>query len=721
LISNCACEKLAGIEKKQLVVQSEAGPPSCTLAISNAVGLRIANLITTDQKIDVCIRAAGTQFPTLPIFAGSGSSCPTGVGYGQYTVPLAIEPGTYDIKLVLANGTCSDDGPTVSGVDVTGSQSVSLIAFGSSMSPNSANLVSLADATDKSNYVYVRLFHALINEGAVDVGVTRDSTIPTTIAVPIFPNVPFGQISARNGSTLPVDDAGYMIYANSGNDPGALWMGARPTGDTSVFLTSVMYLTKSHHYDLFLMGDVAQPLAYPPRLWSCDEGVPVVGGYFAECGDPRDTKIGIFHPNLTDFFTDYVDQREGPALDAIATSATSTPDVLCLPELYSPEVRQQLAKRFPANNKSGISVVFSDSFTPWPNSDLTDQYNQPVTWPDTSCTGDLKAALGDLRDCLFSLPCVTTADTADASSAGHYFAIGGSAAIGCVSGGASNDSSCVTQLTAFLGQMSHEADACYMCAITHLSSGESIEDMYSACTSSTGFKPHYVYGGSTGLALLTRLPLADETPEVIALPASNWNRAALRVPLRLANNAVVDFWCAAVRAPNSEPFIQNGGPYYGDDTGAQALVGNSAEEKLQIQRLISAVNSRAASAQRRAIVLALTYTSPLVTDSRNNALTAELVPENFALFGQSRPIWEELVASSWVPACTWCGDNPLNNSLNSEWIVHMFGVGITAQSVTDTARTFTSPAVTLTFYDSHQDMTPVSQYYGLQSTVRVSQ
>ncbi len=41
-----------------------------------------------------------------------------------------------------------------------------------------------------------------------------------------------------------------------------------------------------------------------------------------------------------------------------------------------------------------------------------------------------------------------------------------------------------------------------MCAIAHLSSGESIEDMYSKCTSSNQSKPHFVYDGSTGLALL---------------------------------------------------------------------------------------------------------------------------------------------------------------------------------------------------------------------------
>ncbi len=54
----------------------------------------------------------------------------------------------------------------------------------------------------------------------------------------------------------------------------------------------------------------------------------------------------MFQPNLTDIFTDYIDDRTGPALDAIAQSKT---DILCLSELYSPDIQQKLKGKIPDN------------------------------------------------------------------------------------------------------------------------------------------------------------------------------------------------------------------------------------------------------------------------------------------------------------------------------------------------------------------------------------
>jgi len=267
-----------------------------------------------------------------------------------------------------------------------------------------------------------------------------------------------------------------------------------------------------------------------------------------------------------------------------------------------------------------------------------------------------------------------------------------------------------------------------MCAIAHLSSGESIEEMYSKCTTTNGRKPHYVYDGATGIAVLTKLPIATNAdgPEVVLLPASTWNRAALRVPLVLPNNAIIDFWCASVRAPNSEVFLPNGGPYYGvaDGGGENSKAGNAAEENLQIARLIAAVNGRVDSSQRRAIVAALTYASPSIIDSQGTQLITELLPENFALFQQAN--WSELVPANYTPLCTYCGDNPLNGgSSDKQWMEHLFGIGIGNDSATDTQRTFTSiQDLALVLYNSTDGLSipvPVSQYYGLQSTVRVTQ
>lgn len=167
----------------------------------------------------------------------------------------------------------------------------------------------------------------------------------------------------------------------------------------------------------------------------------------------------------------------------------------------------------------------------------------------------------------------------------------------------------------------------------------------------------------------------------------------------------------------------NGGPYYGNAQGGDSLGGNTAEEQLQIQRLIAAVNSHSLSDQRRAVIATLTYTSPEYHDNQGHELVASSIPDNFQLF-QSQPAWAELVAPSYTPACTFCGDNPLNSATDNQWMLHLFGLGINGNAVTNTQRTFMAKSLSIVLYDStdgNQTSVPVSQYYGIQSTVRVSQ
>jgi hypothetical protein len=720
LIGALSCEKIASIEKKTLVPVKT--PPTCSELLSTTdFGLRIANLITTDTKLDVCVRPAGGQFPSTPLLKSGATGCPDGVGYAEYTMPLKIDAGTYDFKLVpAASASCAVDGPTASSVTVAGNQSVSLIAYGTSNTD--AGVAALNDTTNTGPSVYMRLFHAENGQGAVDVGTDSSSAAtPNTIGISIFDNVEFGHIAAKNNNYFAVDELGYMKYPNSGNDPGIIKTAVRATGTVSTFLKVSAYLKTSHHYDLFLIGNAGDTQTYKPKLWSCDEGVADTSGLFSQCGDPRDVQISIFHPNLTDLFTDYISQRADPARDSIVGSSA---DVLCVPELYSPALRDKL-KTALASKASTTSLILSDDYVPLATSDLTDRDGNAVTWSDRACEDTVApyaTALANLRDCLVTLPCIDAVGAGgDASTVKHYFNVDGSAAIGCVGGKIAGSRGCMDQAGMFILSQTHAADQCFMCAITHLSSGESIEDMYTACTAPSGNRPHFVYGGSTGLALISRVGVvSDEPPEVTVLPASNWNRAALRVPLRLDNNAVVDVWCTNVRAPNNDPFILNGGPYYGDAPAANPEPANTAEQRLQIQRLINIVNQQAQNSGRRAIVLALTYASPNIVDPVTNAeLVTGLATDNYALF-QQEVTWQELVAPSWTPSCTWCSDNPLNSGVNQA-IVHMFGVGIGASAVSATSTTFKGQDLQLHTYDDKNIQAPVSQYYGLQSTVRVTQ
>jgi hypothetical protein len=726
LVSTCACEKLAGIEKKQLIVEADSGsnPAVCSVLSPGRVGLRVANMIPSDTRVDICVTSAGSQFPAQPLFASGGPGCPNGVGFGQYTATLNVGPGKYDVKLVPAGSDCSVPGLATSDVEVPELPSnlkiasTTIVAVGPDLASPDAKLTAMQDAKSTSTNIYLRFVNALVGGGTLNAGLVDNGTPPQITSL-IFSNVPFGSISGPSTTTggLTVDSLGYMIDPASTTNVGGLALGATNVNTpTQAFVESFISLTNSHHYTLFLTGISGQPGPYSPKLWSCDEGVNF--GNFAECGEPVPVSMGVFHPNLTDIFTDYIDVRTAPAIGAIANS---TANILCLPELYSSDIRKSLE-----HNVHNRGLYFSDSYAISPASDLTDQNSNTPVYQDPACAGDLQEHLLAIEQCLIDPnqtgECIGKTD-ADASDGKHYFGFAGSLAIKCAAKG------CQSEFGEILAAGTHEADTCEMCAIAHLSSGESIEDAYAKCTSSNAGQPHFVYDGSTGLAVLTspEVSLApNETPEVIALPSSTWKRAAMRVPLKLSNGAIIDFWCASVRAPNAELFMPNGGPYYGYDENGQANpaglgsadVCNTAEEKLQISRLITAVNDRATSSGRRAVVAALTYTSPQIGDENNPTITG-LKPENFALF--VNPPWAELTPSDYKPKCTYCGDNPLNDSTDVQWTEHLFGLNIGSDAATDTSITFSERSVPLTLYNGTDSiMAPVSQYYGIQSIVRVT-
>lgn len=726
LLAPLACEKIIGIDTKYRAVDTDTGVSaagSCAAISGNGIGLRVANMIPVDQRVDVCVTPAGTAYGQA-LFVSSGSSCPEGIGYGQYTVPLQVGIGEYDVKLVPYGTSCGASGPQLASVrisaptDTASTSSTTVVAVGKDWSTTESRLVALKDADSTGANIYVRFVHALVGSSNLDAGLVDQNQTPPVINPVIFHDVPFGSVTRTPQTVgLPVDAAGYMVYPVQGNDVGGLNLGAGSTGSErpQAIVNAFVALTRAHHYTLFLMGQREDP-SFPAKLWSCDETMSY--GAFADCGEPRAVSIGVFHPNLTDIFTDYVDVRQEAAFAAIAgqDSTGSSANLLCIPELYSPESRLMLKNAI----KSSAGLIFSDDYPVSPQSDLTDQAGELPQYKDVVCDADLKEQIQALAACfldpqLQAQGCITAAE-ADAGDGKHYFAFKGRQAIGCAA------EACQAQVSSLIFGGSFESHACFMCAIAHLSSGESIEDMYSACTSSNGGKHHFVYGGSTGLALIVKPPLVlapGETPEVIALPASTWNRAGLRVPVKLPNNAVIDVWCGGVRAPNSEFFLPNGGPYHGDASAAATDIerANAAEEALQISRLVSAVNARATSAQRRAIVGALTYASPQI-----DAKVSALHPENFALF--QNPAWRELVARDYDPACTFCGDNPLNSPQDNLWMEHIFGVGIQQDAVTETQRTFMGKTLSLVLYsatDETRTNTPVSQYYGIQSVVRISQ
>jgi hypothetical protein len=223
------------------------------------------------------------------------------------------------------------------------------------------------------------------------------------------------------------------------------------------------------------------------------------------------------------------------------------------------------------------------------------------------------------------------------------------------------------------------------------------------------------FGGRTGLAVLSRYPLGD--PELVLLPSTHWQRAAMRVPVTLPNGAVVDYWCGSVRFPNGEDKLPYAGVYGG---GELLLAGATAEQALQIERLSDAVRQRAKATGTASVVGVTSNSSPeIVVDGK--ATINPLVAENYRILVEHLA---PLVPADYEPLCTSCADpevNPLNaaNPSGMWWSTQILSPNVGAEMVDQAERTFQETPVVLP--DRNQTKAPISQHFGLRSVVRITQ
>lgn len=699
------CQRLAGIDHKRLsapAVQDTENATDCPLFGSGAARLRLADAIPGSEVLDLCVRPSGGRYPERPRFESAGESCGSGISYRDYTVGLGMDVGKFDFKLVRSGGACSDAGIEVTGVSLDEDESLTLLAYGPSVEEGA--LSTFEDAPPQSLDIPVRFVHSLNGVGKLDAGIARDQTIPTELVAKLFGGVEFGHVAARsqgdtNLSIDDIDDRGYIHYGGGTTQPGALLLGISQSSDPGAVLAAQrLDLVVGHAYTAFALGDLDS--TRPPQIWVCDENES--NGVFLSCGSPVAIQVEAFNSNLTDLFTDYIQERTDPAISAILKEPT---DVLCVTEMFPPTVTAKLK-----NASSDIFKYrkFSDDVPAEATfGDLTDQRGNLPEYPPVACPDDLGTEMDGFLSCIESLDCVAP----DSSSGEHHFLGTGIEASSCIF-------QCTSEGYPLLARGTAEAYQCYMCAIAHLSGYESVEATRTACTESSDHPDHMTFGGRTGLAVLSRYPLGD--PELLLLPSTNWQRAAMRVPVTLPNGAVMDFWCGQLRYPNTEDYLPYGGPY---GMGLLKGEGSAEEQRLEIERLIDQVDLQADESGSATVVALGTYCGPeVLSDDGNDILVAGLLPQNYQLMSGH---WPELLAHDYETACTYCdqSSNPLNSGgVDSRfWSTHLFGRNIDEKSVLSTERTFMDPVVTIKMPGQEPFDAPASQNFGLRSSVRVTQ
>jgi hypothetical protein len=463
-----------------------------------------------------------------------------------------------------------------------------------------------------------------------------------------------------------------------------------------------------HAYSLFALG-VSGSVQQHPTLWSCDETVS--NGLFLNCGNPVNVSFEVFNPSIADAFTSFVVERMGPATKAIVAEDV---DVLCVTELFDPAAKNQVAS-LPSTQFQYRK--FSDDL-PQGELPLRQDGNPPEYLP-TACLGDvtvpssLTALINDFLQCGIDKGCLS------ASTDGkHYVAKPGDIGSNCFYDNCAGLAGAIMLYSDPTGAIPDgQGVACYMCGLTHLASYESSEDTFTACTTDSSTPAHMAFGGTTGLAVLSKYPLG--TPELVLLPSTGWQRAAMRVPVTLPNGTVVDHWCGSLRFPNSDDRLPYAGQYGG---GLSGYPGVLVEQQYEIQTFVDAVLAQRNTKGAPALAGLVTYCGPQLKDANGDTLVYPQAAESYAKLDA---VWPRLVAKDYVPACTFCGDstvNPLNaaGTTSSIWSTHLFADGISIDQVQSTERTFMDFTVT-PYPDNLAYKTPVSQHFGLRSVVTITQ
>ena len=696
------CELVGGIEKITLVQpQADGGtedaepdaPGTCALPAEGDAFLRLGVFVPADDAFDFCVKPSGTVSweGIRPVLASGGGGCPAGLGYKDMTMAFRVASGTYDVRMVEGDAQgCVDARAELPGVVVVENQVMTLMGIAGAES--GVELRALPESQPAFNRTQMRFVHALKGYDKLDCGATDSSRLPATVLTSVFHEVAYGTASASGSSAVgSIDANGYLIYSFAG---GTVRFGIARPQTTDALVTLALRFALSSSHTLFAVGKAGDP-RFPPALWSCDEGV-TGDGILAACGNPADVSVEVYSTQLTDLYTPLYRSRIAPVIDAIKKAES---DIICVNEMRSPK---NLDALLAATEEEYPYRVFSHQVE-LSDTDLSDQQGVvPEPYTVAACTGALETQVNELMDCVDQ-------HCAKDEGSGHVFIDDGNEGADCVS------DKCMDKAAALvLG--GEDAKACWMCALTQMAGEETTEGVRDACTGDP--LARHTYGGSLGLAVLSRLPLGDA--KGWRLPSTGWMHGLLQVPVDLPNGVPLDLYCGDLTLPVTGIVFPYVGHYGGASEGDARWV---AEQLLQAERVLELIEEQSGASGARAVLAATTYAGPDHVEGATRILAAQSLEVHETLLGALTP----LVPVNYVPSCTQCLGNPVLASVDpadlpvaDAWTTHLLGRGFAQQDVRETTVTFRDASYEVTAPEGKR-MIPPSSQYGLRSVLRITQ
>ena len=691
------CQLIFGIDRLDYAEPIAEG---CHVPREYDAGLRVGNLRAASDSIDLCVAKSGSSYQERALIERFGTTCPD-VGYKQITVPLALTPGTYNIKAIATGANCSDTGlATAEDVVVSKGDVYTVLLMENEDEP--PLLRAFLDAPPIQNTTQIRFIHAMAGYGSLDVGsLDGDELDPDII---FFDGAVFGELGPENSASTIAVENGYLQF---GRTNFSFLLGVAESGETAPVASLPSNYDRNHAHTLYAIGR-KDDNDYPPELFTCSDTVvepDEVYGLFASCGDPRDVRVDVFNTNLTDLFTPYIDERRPALVEAIRKMDS---DIVCLTEAYRDEDAAALVAAGLGNNHftdatSSRLLVEQDQY----DLSLEDHDGELPDYSAPACAEQDAELLGAYLECL-SLPELGCVEEQDGM---HVLGVHGDAATGCLA-----SESCIEYAVGLLfGEV--ENQRCLMCGIAVLSGYGSIEDTLQRCTEPTPREARMAYEGALDLVVLSHYPIRDKQLRV--LPATDWGRGILRAVIDLDNGESVDFYCSSISVLDDQAQLPYTGPY---GNGEYHEAGLDAEQDLQIERIQEFVDETQ-DPRHRAILAGTLYVGPEVRGPEDDILVEPLRPD---LYSRLTSTFTPLAAPSYLPECTACVDNPGGASfvgpiLKGVWTSHLLGLGIRSHDVLSTERTFTTSTVAAEDHRGDPIRIPISQDYGLRSVIRISQ
>ncbi len=706
------CQLVAGISTRKL----DPIDPGCVLpSTGGGPQVRVANLATTGDLVDVCIRNAGSADWGRPILLDGGTGCAdagalgaAGFAYENVSIPFTAPSASVDVKMIPGGSTCSatalgeGDGLTLATNAVT-----TLALVGGNNVAETVVAMPESDTQDQADQRY-RFVHAAPGTGPLDFGLMAQGSLPTTLSTAILSApVSFGGVVPSGvTSTFPtasLEDNGYISLLVGNLALGAALDGG---GNKGLFVyptpgpsgTSSMYV-------IGVPGDNTHPL----RALVCDENpnATLTNPLLSPCVHSQLSSISVdvFNPALYGPNAPYFPERQSLMPAAIAAR---TSDIMCLVEVDL------------TSDQSGIVTAAAKTSFPYAygaGAGVTTNLSTPFTNP---------------ADQTGMTPPAPTKPPCDGVSSDLI-----NAAIGCVEQNCSNqppgdptgqlnqsttclEESCAAPIISVQGATDPSGNpvgvACYDCLVVNIASAESFGATQSTCT--TNAQAPLGFGGNENSLILSRYPLVNT--DVLVLPSTFYRRSVLYAQVQLEDQTV-DFYCGFLMTTENASALPYVGNYGGGSTDSQTEWDN--EQTYEAQQFVTwqgkksmGVNPAIAVGDWHSSLKVTTGTAPSGAFLPNelNAPTMNTFSSANWTFALATP-----PGSTWLPQCNDCplGENPYNGSADQYFFSQPMLVNWpqAQTATTDESLFFTDGVVSLTGVDAGTG--PLSPYYGVNIRV----